>query len=67
VRYRLPARPAGDAPGPGPGQLYLIDTSAHARSQHELIRNVIAGLITDRVPGARLQSLPELSGQGELN
>jgi predicted nucleic acid-binding protein len=32
----------------GPGQLYLIDTSAHTRSQHELIRNVIAGLITDR-------------------
>jgi predicted nucleic acid-binding protein len=32
----------------GPGQLYLIDTSAHARSQHQLIRNVIAGLIVDR-------------------
>ena len=32
----------------GPGQLYLIDTSAHARSQHELIRNVIVGLIADR-------------------
>lgn len=32
----------------GPGQLYLIDTSAHARSQHQLIRNVIAGLIADR-------------------
>jgi hypothetical protein len=32
----------------GPGQVYLIDTSAHARSQHELIRNVIAGLIADR-------------------
>jgi predicted nucleic acid-binding protein len=32
----------------GHGQLYLIDTSAHARSQHELIRNVIAGLIADR-------------------
>jgi hypothetical protein len=25
----------------GPGQVYLIDTSAHASSQHELIRNVI--------------------------
>lgn len=31
-----------------PGQVYLIDTSAHARSQHELIRNVIAGLVADR-------------------
>ena len=31
------------------GQLYLIDTSAHARSQHQVIRNVIAGLIADRV------------------
>jgi predicted nucleic acid-binding protein len=29
-------------------QLYLIDTSAHARSQHAVIRNVIAGLIADR-------------------
>jgi predicted nucleic acid-binding protein len=33
----------------GPGQLYLIDTSAHARSDHPSVRNVIAGLITDRV------------------
>jgi predicted nucleic acid-binding protein len=33
----------------GPGQLYLIDTSAHARSDHPLVRNVIAGLIADRV------------------
>ena len=33
---------------PGPRQLYLIDTSAHARSQHAAIRNVIAGLIADR-------------------
>ena len=32
----------------GPRQLYLIDTSAHARSQHPAIRNVIAGLIADR-------------------
>jgi predicted nucleic acid-binding protein len=32
----------------GPGQLYLIDTSAHARSDHPSVRNVIAGLITDR-------------------
>jgi predicted nucleic acid-binding protein len=32
----------------GPGQLYLIDTSAHARSQHAVIRSVIAGLIADR-------------------
>jgi predicted nucleic acid-binding protein len=32
----------------GPGQLYLVDTSAHARSQHAVIRNIIAGLIADR-------------------
>ena len=32
----------------GPGQLYLIDTSAYARSQHAAIRNLIAGLIADR-------------------
>jgi predicted nucleic acid-binding protein len=32
----------------GPGQLYLIDTSAHARVQHAPIRSVIAGLIADR-------------------
>jgi hypothetical protein len=32
----------------GPGQLYLIDTSAHARIGHPPIRNVIAGLIVDR-------------------
>jgi hypothetical protein len=32
----------------GPGQLYLIDTSAHARTQHPAIRNIIAGLIVDR-------------------
>jgi predicted nucleic acid-binding protein len=32
-----------------PGQLYLIDTSAHARSDHLSVRTVIAGLITDRV------------------
>ena len=31
----------------GPGQLYLIDTSAYARSQHAVIRDVIAGLIAD--------------------
>ena len=33
----------------GPGQLYLTGTSAHARSDHPLVRNVIAGLIADRV------------------
>jgi predicted nucleic acid-binding protein len=33
---------------PGPGQLYLIDTSAHARSQYAVVRNVVAGLIADR-------------------
>jgi predicted nucleic acid-binding protein len=32
----------------GPRQLYLVDTSAHARSQHAIIRNIIAGLIADR-------------------
>lgn len=32
----------------GPGQLYLIDTSAHARINSPPVRNVIAGLITDR-------------------
>ncbi|WP_207386799.1 PIN domain-containing protein [Frankia sp. Cppng1_Ct_nod] len=32
----------------GPGQLYLIDTSAHARIGHPAVRNVIAGLIADR-------------------
>jgi predicted nucleic acid-binding protein len=32
-----------------PGQLYLIDTSAHARSDHLPVRTVIAGLIADRV------------------
>ncbi|MCI0688982.1 MAG: PIN domain-containing protein [Sporichthyaceae bacterium] len=31
-----------------PGQLYLIDTSAHARSVNPSVRNVIAGLIADR-------------------
>lgn len=32
----------------GPRELYLIDTSAHARSQHAVIRDVLAGLIADR-------------------
>ena len=32
-----------------PGQLYLIDTSAHARSDDPSVRNVIAGLVADRV------------------
>jgi len=31
-----------------PGQLYLIDTSAHARTNKRAVRNVIAGLIADR-------------------
>ncbi|WP_202869299.1 PIN domain nuclease [Kribbella antibiotica] len=30
------------------GKLYLIDTSALARSKHESVRTVIAGLIVDR-------------------
>jgi predicted nucleic acid-binding protein len=32
----------------GPGQLYLIDTSAQARYRHPAVRKVIAGLIVDR-------------------
>jgi predicted nucleic acid-binding protein len=32
----------------GPGQLYLIDTSAHARIDHPPVRNVLAGLLADR-------------------
>jgi hypothetical protein len=32
----------------GPRQLYLIDTSAYARSQHTVVRDIIAGLIADR-------------------
>jgi len=32
----------------GPRQLYLIDTSAHARTGHEVVRTIIAGLIADR-------------------
>jgi hypothetical protein len=32
----------------GLGQLYLIDTSAHARVRIPAVRNVIAGLIVDR-------------------
>ena len=32
----------------GPGQLYLIDTSAQARFQHPAVNKVIAGLLVDR-------------------
>ncbi len=32
----------------GTGQLYLIDTSAHARIVHPAVRKVITGLVTDR-------------------
>jgi predicted nucleic acid-binding protein len=32
----------------GPGQLYLIDTSAQARYRNPAVRGVIAGLIVDR-------------------
>lgn len=32
----------------GPGQLYLIDTSAQARFQNPAVRSVIAGLIVER-------------------
>jgi predicted nucleic acid-binding protein len=35
-------------PPTGPGQLYLIDTSAQARMTHPAVRKVIAGLIADR-------------------
>lgn len=34
--------------GAGRGQLYLIGTSAHAKSQHMMVRAIIAGLIVDR-------------------
>jgi predicted nucleic acid-binding protein len=30
------------------GQLYLIDTSAHARVQHPAVRDIMAGLIADK-------------------
>ena len=32
----------------GPGQLYLIDTSAHARINNTPVRTIIAGLIAER-------------------
>jgi predicted nucleic acid-binding protein len=32
----------------GPGQLYLVDTSAHARIDNPAVRKVIVGLIADR-------------------
>lgn len=32
----------------GPGQLYLVDTSAQARIQHPSIRKIISGLLADR-------------------
>ena len=32
----------GETRGAGAGQLYLIDTSAHARSQHAMVRALIA-------------------------
>jgi predicted nucleic acid-binding protein len=32
----------------GVGKLYLVDTSAQARSRHPAVRSVIAGLIVDR-------------------
>jgi predicted nucleic acid-binding protein len=31
-----------------PGRLYLIDTSAHARTNDRRVRDIVAGLITDR-------------------
>jgi predicted nucleic acid-binding protein len=31
-----------------PGRLYLIDTSAHVRTNHEPVRRIVAGLIADR-------------------
>jgi hypothetical protein len=32
----------------GPGQLYLIDTSAHARTDQPAVRRIIVGLVADR-------------------
>jgi predicted nucleic acid-binding protein len=32
----------------GPGQLYLVDTSVHARTGNLSVRNIIGGLIADR-------------------
>jgi predicted nucleic acid-binding protein len=32
----------------GPGQLYLVDTSAHSRIDRPVVRKLIAGLIADR-------------------
>jgi len=32
----------------GPGQLYLVDTSAHARTDQPAVRKIIAGLVADR-------------------
>lgn len=32
----------------GPAQLYLVDTSAHARTAHPSVRDVIVGLLVDR-------------------
>lgn len=32
----------------GSRQLYLIDTSAYARSQHTVVRDIVTGLIADR-------------------
>lgn len=31
-----------------PARLYLIDTSAHARTNHPQVRDIIAGLLADR-------------------
>lgn len=31
-----------------PARLYLVDTSASARTHHQAVRNVLAGLIADR-------------------
>jgi predicted nucleic acid-binding protein len=33
---------------PSSGQLYLIDTSAHLRTQHPAVRAIITGLIADQ-------------------
>ncbi len=43
----------------GPGQLYLIDTSAHARIDHLPVRTVITGLITDRARDVQSEWPPE--------
>ena len=48
----------------GPGQLYLIDTSAQARTRHPAVRAVIAGLIVDRAAATCVTVDLEAGGPG---